>query len=279
MPLPYGWASDVDRDPVAGLAGGAAQAAARCAPVSIGERPLEEAEGEPARLRARSRGRAGRRRTGAASRRARGRVAEAARRRRRAAASGRRGRRRCPARPAAARRGTRDRRGARGRASERAAKRVRVVDELGEARAERLGARRGGRPRTRRRGPCVGWRRCGRSAVVAAVIGAASTGGASSACRRRRPARRAVAVALAERRACAPRRPRRSVPVGGREDSVAGRGVDDARRRCRRSGAATCGDPALGPDRHARSRPARWNVDGHPGRDAPVVLGRPAPRP
>ena len=85
----------VDGDPVAGLAGRAAQELP--GPLGLGgERPLEEAEGEPARPRARSRGTAGRRRTGAASAGRRGSRSGSRARRPPAAASGRRGRRRCP---------------------------------------------------------------------------------------------------------------------------------------------------------------------------------------
>ena len=109
----------VDGDPVAGLAGGAAEELP--GPLGlVGERPLEQAEGEPAGLELglaeeavgeeQERRRRGRPWSRCGSRAGRP----------RAAASGRRGRRRSRARPAAGRRGTPGRRG-------RARPRVRAV--------------------------------------------------------------------------------------------------------------------------------------------------------
>ena len=171
MPLPYGWRERVDGDPVGGLPRRRAEELP--GPLGLGvERPLEQAEREPARLDARARGAGGRRGRGAVDGRSRRVAALEARadrdQQRPADAVGRPDAGRDAALALEVRRVGEL---VEARSRRLAAKRVRVVDVLGRAaRAELFG------PRPRRSATNAPARSRDRAGVVAAVIGAAPSG-------------------------------------------------------------------------------------------------------
>ena len=261
MPLPYGWArsSTVIQSPASRAA---RRRSCQVRSGSVGERPLEQAEGEPARPRARARGTAGRRRTAAASARSR------ARRLPEAAGDG--GHERpadavdradARARRSCCPRGTPGRRGAPGPRRRAAANASGSPIELRERRCPSASA--SALWAATKRDGALRW--SGSASAAALVIAAPCAPGRAPAS----VGERHVAVALLEARACGPRRrrrTRRSPSRGPRRsrgvDDPAG-GVDDA--------PADRGDPALGADRACRAGRAA-ELDAQPGGQAPVVL-------
>ena len=258
MPLPYGWASEstVIQSPASRAA---RRRSCQVRSVSIVEGPLEEAEGEPAGLELRSRGTAGRRRTGAASGDPCGSRSGSRARRRPGAASGRRGRPDAGRDPLLAGEVLRvgERPQARGQGGREA---VGVVGELGEVGAEapRPASRWAATKATARSVVAL---RAGASVTRRARIDrrlATSTAGSGSAGRRSARAGRACGRGWPRRRRRSPSRARCRSSA-----STMWPAVSTIRRR----------DRVIHPSARIGCRPGpAAGIDGHPGRDAPVVL-------
>ena len=267
----------VDGDPVAGLAGGAAEEL----PGPLRVRSASVRSSRPKANQRGSRWSSRKSRSATNSSGVGPDLAGARRgsraRRRPGAASGRRRPGRCPGRRAAARRGTPGRRGAAGRRSRAAANASGSSTSLGQARAEGLGRRLVlGDERDGPGGDRAAWSRprSRRAAVIGVAVGAWSRRALTSGRTRlgrsasSEPERRSVA--WSSRLRSSRRRPRRC-PSAVASD-VAGLGVDDRARRSSTIRRRERGDPALGADRPS-DRDRALELDVHARRDAPVVLG------